>query len=454
MKHAPMRRPHAEAIATLATALDHPLQEGPDRTAWARLATQAALALGTIIATLLVWTSVAPLSGAIIAGGYVKTELNRKTVQHQEGGIVRRILVREGQRVKAGDPLLVVGDVRMDATLSLLQDQMASELTRKARLNAELDLAPDFQPPAGLTREKRATEYLNRERALFSARRKTLDEQISAQQTQYRDTEEQIKALEGQIAATQQAAALAREELAINENLLKQGFVQRTRIINLERTVADYDSRLGEYQSDLAQARQRLGDYRLRIAQARNQYQQQAADELKETATRIRELEERLRPSQDQVERNYVRSPVDGEVMALRVAAVGAVVGPREPLLDVVPLQEKLIVEAHVRPEDIEYVQRDGAAEVRLTAYEYRQMPLLDGKVIAVSADRMVDDKTGATWFNVLVEVDTRRLAEYPGTHMQAGMPAEVYVTTPPRSLFDYLIRPLTNFAARGMREP
>lgn len=453
-------RPHSggqrpgQRPATLAAALQQPLQDGAERGAWSRLIRQAGVAFGSVVIALLAWTYLAPLSGAIIAAGHVKTELNRKTVQHQEGGIVRQILVREGQQVKAGDPLVVVGDLRSDATLSLLQEQMAAELTRQARLSAELRLAADFPPPPGLAGEPRAAQYLDRERTLFAARRKSLDDQVATQQTQYQDTEVQIHALGGQIAATQRAVALAEEELTINQSLVQQGFVQRTRILALERTVADYASRLGEYHSELALAKQRLGDYRLRIGQARNQYQQQAADELKETAARIGELEEKLRPSQDQVERQYVRSPVDGEVMAMRVAALGSVVGPREPILDVVPLRERLVVEARVRPEDIEYVRKDGPAEVRLTAYEYRRMPLLDGKILVVSADRVVDEGSQQAWFNVLLTVDTAKLADYPGTRMQAGMPAEVYITTPPRSLFDYLIRPLSNFTFRGMREP
>ena len=191
------------------------------------------------------------------------------------------------------------------------------------------------------------------------------------------------------------------------------------------------------------------------FAQARNQYQQQAATELKETVARLRELDERLRPAQDQVERQYVRSPVDGTVMSLRVAAVGTAVGPREAILDVVPAQERLIVEARVRPEDIDYVQNGTVGEVRLTAYEYRTMPMLTARVMSVSADRVEDPRgSGGAWFNVLMEVDAGELAKFPGARMQAGMPAEAYLSTPPRSLFDYLFRPLLIFGARGMREP
>lgn len=441
-------------FTSLADALRLPMEAGAERLAFSRLALRTALALGAVLTVMLVWSAVAPLSGAVIAVGIVKTELNRKTVQHQEGGIVREILVREGQQVKAGEPLVVVGDVRSDATLDLQRDQRVAELIREARLLAELKLAAVFTLPPALAKTPSASQYLAREQALFMARRTMLLEQVASFEAQSRETEGQIGALSAQIDSTTLGGVHAREELEINRNLVQQGFVQRTRILALERAVADYDGRSGEQQGERALAKQRLADFRSRIVQARNQYQQQAAAELKDTVARLRELDERLRPAQDQVERQYVRSPVEGTVMALRVAAVGVAIGPREAILDVVPAQERLVVEARVRPEDIDYVQTGALAEVRLTAYEYRTMPMLEARVMSVSADRVEDTRNGTAWFNVLIEVDTADLAKFPGTRMQAGMPAEVYVTTPARSLFDYIARPLMSFGRRGMREP
>jgi HlyD family type I secretion membrane fusion protein len=442
------------SFTSLADALRLPMDAGAERSAFSWLTLRTALTLGAVVAVLLVWSAAAPLSGAVIAAGIVKTELNRKTVQHQEGGIVREILVREGQQVKAGEPLVVIGDVRSDATLDLHRNQRVAELIREARLLAELKLSAVFAMPAALAKTPSGAEYMAREQALFTARRTMLLEQVASFEAQVRETEGQISALSAQIESTKLGGVNAREELEINRNLVQQGFVQRTRILALERVVTDYDSRSGEQQGERALAKQRLADFRSRIVQARNQYQQQAAAELKETVARLRELDEMLRPATDQVERQYVRSPVDGTVMALRVAAVGVAIGPRDAILDVVPAQERLVVEARVRPEDIDYVQTGALAEVRLTAYEYRTMPLLQARVLSVSADRLEDTRTGEAWFSVLIDVDTSELAMFPGTRMQAGMPAEVYVTTPARSLFDYVARPLMSFGRRGMREP
>lgn len=452
MKHAVANV--AGSAHRLVDVLDRPMDDSDERRTWSTLTRRALIAAGAVLAVLIVWSVAAPLSGAVIAPGVVKTELNRKTVQHQEGGIVRRILVREGQNVKAGDVLVEVGDVRTDATLDLQRQQRVAETIRQARLIAELKLAADFVPPAEVAKAPGAAEFIARERELFAARRKTLTEQLASFEAQSEETDSQIKALNAMIESIEVGVASAREELEINRNLVDQGFIQRTRILSLERAVTDYESRSAEQKSERALARQRLAEMRSRIAQARNQYQQQSATELNDTVARLRELDERLRPAQDQSERQLVRSPVDGTVMALRVSAVGAVVGPREPIADVVPAQERLVVEARVRPEDIDNVQNGAIGEVRLTAFDYRTMPVLPARVTSVSPDRFDDTRTGNAWFNVLLDVDAAELARFPQARLQVGMPAEAYVMTPPRSLFEYLARPLILFGQRGMREP
>lgn len=432
----------------IAALLDQGGLDAGGKSALRRLGRQFAVPLAVAATLTGVWLAVAPLSGAIVAPAQLKVELNRKTVQHQEGGIVREILVRDGQKVHAGEPLLVVGDLRSSAEFSLLQDRLQAELVRKARAAAEAALEPRFISPPG------AAEHSAREQALFAARRRTLDEQIASLVAQIRDGHAQASALESQIAANEVSARLSVEEIDINEKLARQGFVNRTRMLALERGAADYRSRIAETQSDLAAARQRSGDLQARIAQARNQYQSQAADELKEASARVRELEERLRPSRDQVERQLVRSPVDGEVMSMRVSAVGEVIGPREAILDVVPAREKLVIEARIRPEDIDHVRKDSPAQVRLAAFDARSTPLLPGTVVFVSADRVTAPSGSESWFVATVELDAAALQGHPHLRLQPGMPAELFVKTSERTLFEYLARPVAVFTSRAMREP
>ena len=446
-----MKTPPALSFAALLAQADHdPGTRAELGTQTRRMMLPIALAAG-LIAT---WSATAPLSGAVVANGQVKVELNRKTVQHQEGGIVREILVRDGQRVRSGQPLVVVADVRSESELNLLRDQLRAARVRSARAEAEAALRPRFSAPADLAEESEAAGHLAREHALFAARRRTLDEQIAALDKQIREAHAQAGALESQIAATENSARLSAEELEINNKLVRDGFISRTHILDLQRGESDYRARVGEYRSDLALSRQRVGELEARIAQARNQYQQQAADELKEASAKVRELEERLRPSQDQVERHIVRSPVDGEVMSMHVSAVGDVIAPREAILDVVPENEKLVVEARIHPQDIDHVHKDAAAEVRLSAFDSRTVPLLPARILFISPDRVTEPNTGESWFVATVEVDAASLKNYPQIQLHAGMPAELFVTTPERTLFQYLTKPLTAFASRAMREP
>jgi HlyD family type I secretion membrane fusion protein len=400
------------------------------------------------------WSVAAPLAGAVVAPARVKVEFNRKTVQHQEGGIVREVLVRDGQQVEAGQPLLVIADVRNEADLSLLQDRLLAARARVARSEAEARLATRFAPPPELEQDSAAAVHVQREQASFTARRRALDEQTALLQLQARESLAQAAALESQIEATAASIRLSDEELAIHTRLADQGFVQRTRLLALERAAADYRSRIGEYRGNLAAARQRAGELQARIAQLRQQYQVAATEDGKEAMAAVREVEERLRPSRDHVDRQVVRSPVAGQVMQLRVTAAGTAVGPREPLLDVVPRDERLVVEARIAPQQVEQLRLDARAQVRLMSDDARNLPLLPAKVVFVSPDLVTNPTTGASWFDATIEVDASALQQQRSfIRVQAGMPAEVYVNTAERTLLQYLTKPLNLFKDRALRE-
>ena len=412
------------------------------------------LAIGLGAAAFGAWAAFAPLSGAIIAPGYVKVDLNRKVVQHQEGGTVSAIRVRDGDRVKQGQELVVLEDVRIDAQLDLLRTQLDSERAKAARLEAERAYAakPIFPEELVLRNNKpKVAEQLARELTLFRARRDALETQIAVLRRQIEETRGEIAALAEQLAAEERALKLQKEELAANQRLLDQGYVQKTRVLTLNRAVAEYEARHGEHRAQLSQARQRSQELELRILSMRNGYAQSAADELKESTSRIFDLEERIRPSRDAAFRQKITAPIDGEVVGLRVFSVGAVVGPRDVLMEIVPRDKRLIVEARIRPEDINHVRSGSAADVRLTAYQQRTTPLVQGTVTYVSGDRLVESQTGVPYYSVHVDVPPEALGEL---RLQAGMPAEVFVRTDERTTFDYLLAPVTSYFRRAMREP
>jgi len=407
------------------------------------------LVIGAGLVAFAAWVVFAPLSGAVIAPGFVKVDLNRKVVQHQEGGIVRAVRVRDGDRVNQGQELVVLDDVRIDAQLDLLRTQLDAERAKAARLEAERALAPRPAFPNDLFKK----EFIAREAALFRARRDALDSQIAVLRRQIRETVEEAAALDEQIGAEERALKLQKEELAANERLLSQGYVQKTRLLTLQRAVAEYEARHSERRAELSKARQRASELEFRILSMRNTYVQAATDELKETTSRLFDLEERIRPSRDASERQKIAAPISGEVVGLRVFNAGSVIGPREVLMEIVPQEKRLIVEARIRPEDINYVKSGSEADIRLTAYQSRTTPLVPGSVTYVSGDRHVDQQSGAPYYIVHIDVPEKALAA-SNLRLQAGMPAEVFIRTDSRTALDYLLAPVTSYLRRAMREP
>jgi HlyD family type I secretion membrane fusion protein len=440
------------ATPAAATAADR-----VERAELTRIARNGALVLALGVLVMGGWLIAAPLSGAVIAAGFVKVDMNRKLIQHQEGGIVKQVLVRDGERVKAGQVLVVIEDVKLDATFDLLRTQHDGERAKAARLEAERAMSPAIRfPPEMMARkeEPKVVEFLQRETTLFKARREALDTQVALLRKQIQQTAQEVKALTDQIAAEARALKLQKEELATNQALLEKGFVQKTRLMQLERQVAEYEGRWNERRAELSKAEQRSQELELRVLAQRNAYVQSAADELKEASTRIFDLEERLRPSKDASERQRISSPISGEVVGLRVFSQGGVVGPREVLMEIVPEDKTLIVEARIRPEDINHVRAGSEAEIRLTAYQQRTTPMVAGKVNYVAADRMVEQQTGQAYYTAHIDVSAAALAEAGNLRMQAGMPAEVYIRTDSRTALDYLLAPVTAYLRRGMREP
>jgi HlyD family type I secretion membrane fusion protein len=396
-----------------------------------------------------VWAYFAPLSGAVIAPGFVKVDLNRKVVQHQEGGIVRAVRVRDGERVAQGQELVLLDDVRIDAQLDLLRTQFDAERAKVARLEAERTLAAKPVFP----KDRLKQEFVTREEALFRARREALDSQIAVLRRQIRETVEEADALAEQIGAEERALKLQKEELAANQRLLEQGYVQKTRLLTLQRAVAEYEARHSERRAELSKSRQRASELEFRILSMRNTYVQAATDELKESTGKMFDLEERIRPSRDASERQKIAAPIAGEVVGLRVFNAGSVIGPREVLMEIVPKEKRLIIEARIRPEDINHVRAGSEADIRLTAYQSRTTPLVPGAVTYVSGDRLVEQQTGAPYYIVHIDVPEQALGA-ANLRLQAGMPAEVFIRTDTRTALDYLLAPVTSYLRRAMREP
>ena len=426
-----------------------------------RLVLTGLAVIAALLLALAAWLALAPLAGAVVAAGVVKVDTERKIVQHQDGGTVARILVRNGDTVQAGQTLVLLHDVQLDASLELLRLQIDAEELRQSRLQAERLLLATFEPPPRLRArqaEPRLAELLKRERDFFRLRRLALDAQGALLHTQVGATQQEITARSAQAAAETDALALQQQELQANEPLVAQGFIAQTRLLALQRGMADSQARRGTNQAELAQARQRVADTTLRGLNLRNDYVQQAERDLKDSTVKLFDLQERLRPSQDAVDRQRITAPVAGVVVDLKLSTEGAVVGARERLMDIVPSNPTLVVEARVRPEDITHARIGAAAEVRLTAFQQRSTPALAATLVYLSADRLNDATPGtaphAGYYTAQLRIDAAALARLVPLQLQAGMPAEVYLTTAARTPLAYWLDPVLGTLRRGMREP
>lgn len=441
--------------SALAEDLNDPLgvhlAEAGHITRWGRI-----VVLGGLV-PVLAWLVLAPLSSAVVAPAFVKVDLNRRTVQHAEGGIVREVRVRDGQQVRAGDPLIVLGDVAVAADENRLNYRVWAERLSMARLEAEQSLATspvfgeDVRRASAV--DHRLSELLAKEQALFAARRDALVSQTALLRTQRGKVLEEITALKAQIAQAELSLQHQRTDLDSNRNLLARGFIAQTRITQLEAGVADYGVKLEEKRTDLARAEQRLVDTDLKQRGLESDYRQQASDQLKVTSARLSEIEQEQRKSVDAAARQVIVAPVDGEVIGLRFTNPGTVIAPREPIADIVPRDPRLVLEARVRTEDISRITRDQLADIRFTAFKYRTTELVHGRVSYVSADRLVDQAANMAYYSVLIEVDPASLATSGEIHLQAGMPAEVYIKGEDRTPLQYLVEPVTQVLRRAGRE-
>lgn len=403
------------------------------------------------------WTAFAPLASAVVAPGYVKVDLNRRPVQHAEGGIVREVLVRDGQSVRKGEPLLVLGDVSVDADRKRLQQRVWSERASLSRLEAEQSLATTvaFGPDliAAAQNDPRVAEQLAKERSLFAARREALVGQVQLLRMQRDKVADEISALRAQIAQANESIRHQKADLENNRKLQQEGYISAARISQLDGTVADYGVKIEERRSELARSQQRMVDTDLRIRAFEGDYRQQSSEQLKVTLARLSEIEQEQRKSVDASTRQVIVAPASGNVIDLKYASPGAVVPPRETIADIVPEDSRLLTEARIRTEDINRIQQGQSADIRFTAFKYRTTQLVHGKVVYISADRLADRATNTPYYSVLVEADAASLAGVGDLKLVAGMPAEVYLLGEERTPLQYLLEPLTEVLRHAARE-
>jgi HlyD family secretion protein len=439
------RRHHAGP----ATGTSQAHAKGLMRTGWA-------IVLGAIV-PLGLWVGFAPLSMAVVAPAVIKVELNRRPVQHLEGGIVHAVYVRDGQYVNTGEPILQLGSVDVDADYNRLGYRIHVEHAALARLEAEQRLSKTLVFPKALLdaaqSDPRVAQAITTETALFQARRDTFTSEVALLHTQREHIEHEIAALRAQVRKAQNSLALQTQDLDANRGLFTRGLISPTRLAQIEAVVAEYAAKLEERRSELARAEQRLGENALRVKSMQNHYVQVASDQLKVTAARLDELKQELRKLADAATRQVVTAPASGDVIGLKFTSPGAVVQPGEPIAEIVPRDAPLMVEAYVRPSEINHVRRTQRARIRFTAFKYRSTALVTGTVTYVSADRLLERVSNLPYYSAMIRADADSLHAAGDLKLQAGMPAEVYFEGTQQTTLQYLLEPITSTLRKAGRE-
>lgn len=403
------------------------------------------------------WASTAMIDGAVVAQGTVTVDSYRKSVQHLEGGIVQSIEVRDGDIVQQGDLLVQLDETQARASYLVNHSRHISALAREARLQAEIDQAESIEfPPEVLDsaeRSERTQRVIRTQEREFETRRDALQGETEVLTQRLEQLEEQINGMESQRQASLRTIDSLEEELESKARLAERELIPRAELRPLERELADHEGRAGELQASIASTRVEIGETRLQIIQLQREFQREVAAELRETTDNIDELEEELQALEDTLRRKQIRAPVGGEVVNSQVHSEQGVIQAGEPILDIVPEDEPLVVEGRVRPEDVDSIGHNMKADVRFTAFSFRTTPVVEGDVVHVSADRLEDENTGDPYYLARVIVSDEEMARLGDLSLRAGMPADVMIKTGERTPVQYLMKPLTDAVARSFTE-
>ncbi len=403
------------------------------------------------------WAYIAPINAAAIATGEVVLNQDRKTIQHLEGGILDEILVQEGDLIKGGEPIVSIRDVAQRTRLNTIYDQLGSTRALYYRLIAERDasLLSFSKLSEGLElSDDKLEELKSTQTRLFETRQNSLNTKIELIKARQISAREEISGLSEQLKAIKKQHRLAREEASSISALYDKKLVTTNRIMNMERTAAELEGDIGSIKANLARLEQSILSADIEIIDLKTETRNSILEEIQQTELSLRELSHQLIELTDELERTIIRAPVGGVVMDMQFHTRGAVIRPGERILDLVPNDDRLIIEARVNPNDIDLVKAGTKTKVLLTAYNAKKVPKLDGEVLNVSADILNDQATGERYFLARILVDDEKLEELTAdVSLYPGMPAQSFFLAGERTVIDYLFSPFKDAAYRAFRE-
>ena len=407
-----------------------------------------------------VWSVTAPLDSAAIGSGVVVLENYRKSVDHLEGGIVQEVRVREGQWVRRGEVLVTLEDIQARAQLEQVRSQLLVGQAREARLIAQRDGLPKVSYPAALlsrAHDPRASEAMRVQDRTFAVRRQAQLGETLLYERQIAQLQEKGASLKQQKAMRDRLVESYEKERADFEALAREGYTERQRVRDMERNLALNEGQRDALKNDIASTEVEISAAQLKILQLEKDFQREVAKELSEVQAEVFTLREKMRGLEDTVRRTTIVAPEDGRVLGLAVHARGEVLKPGAHLLDVVPGEENLIVEAKLSPQDVDQLRVGQMAEVRFTAFRQRDMPRIEGRLATLSADRLIDEMNGVKqpYYLGRVVITPKGMQDLSRLNLDlvAGMPADVLVKTGQRTFWHYLTAPLSDMLVRSLKE-
>jgi len=415
------------------------------------------LALGLLLGGLGWWGVSAQLAGAVVTSGLVTVESNRQAVQHPEGGVVDEVVVKEGDRVAAGDVLIRLDGTRLRSELAIVEGQLRELAAREARLMAERDDRRALEFPAGLL--ELAGEVpgygaqLEAERVLFQARREALTQEIALLDEQNVQIDNRIAGIAAQIESLDAQLALIGSELADQEALLSQRLTQAAQVLELQRERASLEGQRARSRAEIAELRGQAAGNKIAMLQLQTRRREEAVTQLRDQQFRQIDLAERRLALIETLSRLDLRAPMGGIVYDLQVFARQSVVQPAQELMQIVPQDRPLVVSTRVRPINIDEVHVGQEAVLQFSAFDQRTTPEMRGRVTRISADVLTDEATGELYYAVEILPDPEDLARIADLALLPGMPVEAFLQTGERSALAYLTQPLTIFFNRAFRE-
>ena len=400
------------------------------------------------------WAAFAPIDGAVYAPGVVTVQTYRKTVQHLEGGIVKDVLVHDGDIVKKGDPLIVLDDAQLRSEYDMNHNQLIAAKAMEARLMAERDdkssisfgSMADADTPRGI-------EARTGETQVFNARRGARLGQIAVLQERIGQLNQQVKGTESMIGTKTNLESSYTGEIGDLRDLLAQGFVDKQRMLEQQRKLDMLKSEVADHRSTITKTRLQVNETQLQILQINKDFNSDVAKQLSEVQTKVYDLQERTAALADRLTRIIIRAPDDGMVIGMTVHTIGGVVRQATPLLDIVPSVSDLVVESQVPPQDINRVAVGKPADIRFSAFNSATTPVIEGIVTGVSADRLTNEKTGQPYYLARVKVTEEGARKLGDRKLLVGMPADVLVKTGERTMLQYLLQPARNAISQSMIE-